>query len=71
MREFYDAAAGEAGIRLDLAVGDGITIPLDRTLFQRAIGNLIENALAHTSSGGHIHLEAVRDNGKLRVFCRR
>jgi len=67
VREFYDAAAGEAGISLDFAVGDGIAIPLDRTLFQRAIGNLIENALAHTNSGGHIRVEALRDNGRLRL----
>lgn len=67
VREFYDAAAGEAGVRLDLAVSGAIRAPLDRTLFQRALGNLIENALAHTSRGGHIRMQAVRDNGTLRV----
>jgi two-component system, OmpR family, heavy metal sensor histidine kinase CusS len=67
VREFYDAAAAEAGVQLDLAVPDTITAPLDRTLFQRAIGNLIENALAHTNPGGHIRLEAVRDDGTVQV----
>jgi signal transduction histidine kinase len=41
--------------------------PLDRTLFQQAVGNLIENALAHTSAGGHIRVEAVRENGTLYI----
>jgi two-component system heavy metal sensor histidine kinase CusS len=67
VREFYDPAAGEAGIHLDLSVGGALTAALDRTLFQRAIGNLIENALAHTNPGGHIRMEAVRDNSTLRI----
>jgi two-component system, OmpR family, heavy metal sensor histidine kinase CusS len=67
VREFYEAAASDAGVSLDLGVSPGVRAPLDRTLFQRAVGNLIENSLAHTSSGGHIRLEAVRRNGTLRV----
>ncbi|MDE3164418.1 MAG: heavy metal sensor histidine kinase [Acidobacteriota bacterium] len=67
VREFYDAAAAEAGVRLDLTVAEPIAAPLDRTLFQRALGNLIENALAHTGRGGHIRLEAAREKGTLRV----
>jgi two-component system heavy metal sensor histidine kinase CusS len=67
VREFYEAAASEAGVSLDLGVSPGVCALLDRTLFQRAVGNLIENSLAHTRSGGHIRLEAVRHNGTLRV----
>lgn len=67
VREFYDAAAGEAGVQLELAVSGAIAAQLDRTLFQRAVGNLIENALAHTNPGGHVRMEAIRDNGTLRV----
>jgi two-component system heavy metal sensor histidine kinase CusS len=67
VREFYDAAAVDADVQLDLAGSDGIVAPLDRALFQRAVGNLIENALAHTGVGGHIRLEAVRENGTLSI----
>jgi two-component system, OmpR family, heavy metal sensor histidine kinase CusS len=67
VREFYEAAASDAGIRLDLAASSGLTVPLDRTLFQRAVGNLIENSLSYTRVGGHIRLEAARDNGTLLV----
>lgn len=67
VREFYEPAAAEAGVSLDLSACDGIRAPLDRTLFQRAVGNLIENSIAHTSSGGHIRLETARENGNLVV----
>jgi two-component system heavy metal sensor histidine kinase CusS len=67
VREFYEAAANDAGVSLDLAASPGLTATLDRTLFQRAVGNLIENSLAHTSSGGKIRLEALRNNGALLV----
>lgn len=67
VRDFYDPAAAEAGVRLNLSMSGPITAPLDRTLFQRAIGNLIENALAHTNPGGHICIEAVRDKAMLQI----
>jgi two-component system heavy metal sensor histidine kinase CusS len=67
VREFYEAAASDAGVGLDFAASPSLTAALDRTLFQRAVGNLIENALAHTGAGGHIHLECGRNNGMLLV----
>jgi two-component system heavy metal sensor histidine kinase CusS len=67
VREFYEAPASDSGVGLDLAASPSFTATLDRTLFQRAVGNLIENSLAHTSAGGHIHLECGRDNGMLLV----
>jgi len=67
VREFYDAAAGEAGVSLDLIAAPGVSALLDRTLFHRAVGNLIENSLAHTNSGGHIRLECYPDNAMVLV----
>src|SRR5918995_72339 len=53
--EFYEPAAAEAGVSLDVA-GDGEAVPaaFDRTLVQRALGNLILNAVTHTPPGGRI-----------------
>jgi two-component system heavy metal sensor histidine kinase CusS len=56
IREFYEAPATEAGISLRVDASRAVTAPLDRTLFQRAVGNLIENALAHTPAGGTVTL---------------
>lgn len=64
---FYGAAAAEKGVTLEARATDGLSASLDRTLFQRAAGNLIENALAHSSSGGTVTLRAEREDGRVRV----
>ena len=55
---FYEAAAGENGVRLRVTRGSGIRAELDRTLLQQAVGNLISNALAHTQAGGSVSVAA-------------
>jgi two-component system heavy metal sensor histidine kinase CusS len=70
VREFYEAAANEAGIRLEVQAAQGIIAALDRTLFQRAIGNLIANALAHTQRGGLVTLTAVRYGDAVHIEVR-
>jgi two-component system heavy metal sensor histidine kinase CusS len=67
IREFYDAGAGEKGVALSVSAPGELAAQLDRTLFQRAAGNLVENALAHTSSGGTVTISAIRENGSVRV----
>jgi len=67
IREFYDAAAVEAGIQLTSACPEKIIGQLDRTLLQRAIGNLVSNALRHTPAQGTIHLSARKQDGCLQV----
>jgi two-component system, OmpR family, heavy metal sensor histidine kinase CusS len=66
--EFYEPAAAEAGVTLD-AVDDVETVPatFDRTLVQRALGNLILNAVTHTPSGGRVRLSATRAHGAVRI----
>src|SRR5207244_4357978 len=56
VRDFYDAVAGEAGVALAVDSPDVLTADLDRALFQRAIGNLMANAVAHTPAGGSVSL---------------
>ena len=57
--ELYEPAAADAGVRLEiLSAAATLTASLDRTLFQRAVTNLIANALAHTPAGGRVALSA-------------
>ena len=55
VREYYDATAADSGIALTSAGACGpVVAALDRTLIQRAVGNLVSNAVAHTLSGGSV-----------------
>jgi two-component system heavy metal sensor histidine kinase CusS len=67
VRELFDAAAAEAGVRLAVEAGPGLVVPADRALFQRAVGNLVANALAHTPSGRAVTLRAGRTDGGVQV----
>jgi two-component system heavy metal sensor histidine kinase CusS len=68
VREYYDASAVEAGISLTTAsIVEPIFAKLDRTLIQRAVGNLIANAVAHTPPGGSVTLRANADATTIRI----
>jgi two-component system heavy metal sensor histidine kinase CusS len=63
---FYEAAAAEAGVVLAVRADD-VVADLDRTLFQRAVANLVANALAHTPAAGTVTLSAEGSGACLRV----
>jgi two-component system heavy metal sensor histidine kinase CusS len=67
VREFFEPAAAEHGIALVLEAEPGLIVPADRALFQRAVGNLVTNALAHTPGGGTVTLRAKRAGELIRV----
>jgi two-component system, OmpR family, heavy metal sensor histidine kinase CusS len=59
IREYYEAPAAERGVSLSTVVPNKPLIAqLDRTLLQRAVGNLVSNALAHTPPGKSVVLGA-------------
>jgi two-component system heavy metal sensor histidine kinase CusS len=68
VKEFFDAAAVEAGVELMLDLCPGpVYAPLDRTLFQRAVSNLVSNALVHTPAAGTVTVSCASDDGFARV----
>jgi two-component system heavy metal sensor histidine kinase CusS len=67
LREFYGASAQEGGVQLTVNVPQALAGQLNRTMFQRAVGNLLSNALRHTPQGGRVMLTAGADNGALKI----
>jgi two-component system heavy metal sensor histidine kinase CusS len=65
--EFYEATAAEAGVRLAVAGDRAVPAELNRPLFQRAVGNLLANALAHTPPGGSVTLTARQAGSEVEV----
>jgi len=67
VREYYEASAAEVRVSLTSIAPDSLVADVDRTLVQRAVGNLISNALAHTPPGGSVVITAGADDSTLRV----
>ncbi len=68
VREYYEASAAEGGISLTTALAaEPVIAELDRTLIQRAVGNLIANAVAYTPPGGTVVLRAKADVAAIRI----
>lgn len=64
---YYEPAAAEAGINLEVTSPRSIYADLDRTLFQQAVGNLVTNAMTYTPTGGHVRLVATICNNSIAV----
>ncbi len=59
VRDYYDASAADAGVVLTSAgASEPVFAELDRTLIQRAVGNLVSNAVAHTPEGGRVAIQS-------------
>jgi two-component system heavy metal sensor histidine kinase CusS len=68
VREYYDASAADAGVSLtSFGAGEPVLANLDRTLIQRAVGNLVSNAVAHTPAGGAVAIKTHSEAGSLWI----
>jgi two-component system heavy metal sensor histidine kinase CusS len=68
VREYYEASAADCGISLTTAVGaEPVIAEVDRTLVQRAVGNLVSNAVAHTPPGGSVVLATNVEAETIRI----
>lgn len=65
--EFYEPIATEKGITFELDVLPELSIFAERTLFQRAIGNILSNAIKKTETPGPIKITATRERDNVRI----
>ena len=68
IQEFYEAVADEAGVQLTVTSLPDLVFKADRTLFQRVIGNLITNALAHTPRDGIVSIRGESGGDGIKVI---
>lgn len=68
VREYYEASATDAGISLTtIPAAEPVVADVDRALMQRAVSNLVSNAVAHTPPGGSVVLEANSDTTTILI----
>jgi two-component system, OmpR family, heavy metal sensor histidine kinase CusS len=67
IRSYFETAAQEANVALTAQSPAGIALDVDRTLFQRAISNLVSNAIAHTPPGGAISIDVQATDGHVAI----
>ena len=68
VKDYYEASAAVGEVSLTTSVaGQPVIGELDRALLQRALGNLVSNALAHTPPGGAVVLGARMDLSTIRI----
>jgi signal transduction histidine kinase len=57
----FELAANQEGVELHLTAPGGPTVSIDRDGFERALGNVIDNALRHTPRGGTVEITCGED----------
>lgn len=68
VREYYEASAADAGVSLTTTCpSEPVIAAIDQSLLQRALSNLVSNAVAHTPSGGSINMSAKTDRSMLHI----
>lgn len=65
--DFFEGTAAEAGVTVEVDAPADLAFNLDRVLFQRAVSNIVSNAIAHTSVGGVVKIVAGLRDDALRV----
>jgi signal transduction histidine kinase len=59
----FELAAGERGVKLQVTAHTRPSVSIDRDGFERALGNVIDNALRYTPRGGTVDVACGEDAG--------
>jgi signal transduction histidine kinase len=67
----FQPAASEGGVSLQAEMAETLTVlTADPALIERALENLIQNAIRFTPSGGHVVVRVSHEDGSVRVEVR-
>ena len=66
--DFFRRRASERGVNIDVSVPPGLEVDVDELRINQALGNLIDNALAHTPEGGSIRVSVTVNSARELVF---
>ncbi|MEC0258785.1 sensor histidine kinase [Paenibacillus lautus] len=69
-RDSLSPLARQKGIPISCHVTDGCTINGDMHLLERAMNNLLDNAVRHTPAGGEIQVQCNKDGNKVKFTIR-
>jgi signal transduction histidine kinase len=68
LRELYAPVCDERGTRLRLAApSDRVVVPTNRGLLERAVSNLIDNAVRHAPDGGEVEISLAARAGRMEL----
>jgi signal transduction histidine kinase len=68
--ELYGYAADEKNISVSTSGAKGLYVDGDRTRLRQVIANLVDNAVKYTPKGGHIDIEARKEDRQALVVVR-
>jgi two-component system heavy metal sensor histidine kinase CusS len=66
--EFYEPTATEEGITIHTSLLENVHVQVERTLFQRAIGNILANAINYTPRGGKISISDIESVQSVEIL---
>jgi two-component system heavy metal sensor histidine kinase CusS len=65
--EYFESSASDKALQLAFDCPSGINVSIDRPVFQRAVSNLVTNAIAHTSAGGLVTVSARQSSDGVEI----
>lgn len=66
----YSTRASMGGVSIEASVPEGLRGRIDVLRLRQVVGNLLDNALRHTRSGGRVTIDVARAGGSLRFRVR-
>jgi len=65
LEESWQAVAQDRDLKLDLSIPEGLAVRGEVQGVRQILGNLLDNALKYTPSGGEVRVSARRENGRV------